>query len=145
MDWILFIVVLVISWITAFALHEIGHYLTAIKLGGKANIKLWFYKNIIPSLITYHSGVKKADLWLVKLFGGMTTALVFIPIGLIMLLIINPALGHAILLPGLVNFFYSFYETLLLGKVKLDTYMVGHYILYAIVIISYFIIFRGWF
>ena len=136
MNWLLFLLALPISWVLSFVLHEIGHYVAAKKLGGDAEIKYWTFKKILPSLKTLYWGVNKKDVWLVKLFGGMTTALVFIPIGLLMLLI-NPAIAHAILLAGCVNLFYSFYEMLLLGNIKLNAYMIGHYILYAIVGILY--------
>lgn len=138
MNWLLFLLALPISWVLSFVLHEIGHYVTAKKLGGDAEIKYWMFKKILPSLKTLYWDVDKKDKWLVKLFGGMTTALIFIPIGLLMLLF-NPAIAHAILLPGFINLFYSFYEMLLLGNIKLNAYMIGHYILYAIIIIVYVI------
>lgn len=145
MNWLIFLLALPISWVLSFIVHEIGHYISAKKLGGNARIKFWVFKKVLPSLKTLYWDVNKKDEWLVKLFGGMTAALAFIPIGLLMLLI-SPEIAHAILLPGCINLFYSFYEMYYLGNIEFDRYMIGHYILYAIVSIVYVInvIIIGW-
>jgi len=135
-------------------MHGIEH----IRQGGTGyRIKFTWYKIgilPIPSMYILFEGEHK-NRSMVLLAGGLyTSVLLFVTAFLFYFSIImhtsetqgkwiaDYEILYALLLNGVVQWFYGYYEMIFLDKVEHKSYMLGHYVVYVVVITVFTV---GWF
>lgn len=123
----LLIPIFILLWIVSMIIHEVGHVIGAKLTGGDAHIEFWSWYDI-PSLHTVVT--KECDDDFFKFSGGMFAFFVYMLASF--LTVWNPYLFYSFFTIGGIQGFYSIYELLLLGKVKMNTYMKWHYVLYLV-------------
>ena len=129
MEYLVFILISLITWIGGFSLHEYFHKWEAQKQGVNAHILVWFHYGI-PSLCCVPDG-KLVDRRRFLLAGGLGSGAVLLLLSLIFLsywYIFVP-----VFTVGLINLIYSFYEMNYRDVLQLKDYMKYHYLLYLIV------------
>jgi hypothetical protein len=127
-DICLMIISFIFFWIFGFFIHEIGHYLGARLTGGNAKIRIWFYKNIIPSMETIPSGTYNRPIFLIS--GGIFTCVLYM---IFILISQNIYIMYPCFIIGYINLIYAYYETAYIDVWSRDKYMFFHYVLYAVV------------
>jgi hypothetical protein len=122
-------------------IHEYGHMLGAYLQGVNSRIVSWKFCGL-PSLKTYpDSAILNNTLFYIS--GGLFAGLIL----LIMFVCTIPSGFNSILFPlstlGVMHIIYSIYETYYIEKLSTKIYMIGHYILYGIVILSCILLWYG--
>ena len=129
----------IIIWVLGFILHEICHLLECIRQAGKGKIEVWFNNNI-PSMRCVCDTYMNYTLF--KFAGGFLSGCLLLLIGAITLGYI-PVIGIPLILVGLVNFVYGFYEAAFLSNIPFKDYMKWHYVLYGITLTLGIILLRN--
>ena len=125
-----------IIWILSFVCHEYMHCFEHMRQGGKSwKIQYWSWHGL-PSMRVYLSGIQR-DPDMVYLAGGLYTSLIHIIILTFWLLLVDSGKSgftFSIICIGLVQFFYGYFEREYINMDDRNQYMLGHYILYGVVI-----------
>ena len=113
-------------------MHAIEH----VRQGGHSyHIEIWYYKGI-PSMCVYLSGIQRKP-YMVHLAGGLYTSFILLVTLFIYVLTYGFHLNgftYSVMMLGCIQFFYGYYEMIynhLIGS-DVDSYMMGHYILYFV-------------
>ena len=131
-----------VVWVLSFICHEFMHCFEHGRQDGRrCDIRLerWYG---IPTMCVYMSGVS-INPRMVELAGGLYTSIVHFVVLLVYLIFFGfhqSAFVFSVICIGVVQYFYGYYEMLYLSKLEHDMYMVGHYIVYFIVISIFLIV-----
>jgi hypothetical protein len=129
MEIISFILFSIFIWTTGFYIHELFHLWATHIWGNGGVIKLWWH-NGLPSLrCIANPGITSKFMF--YLMGGLGAGLLLLFLSIFFMW--YPPLFIPLFVVGSINFVYSFYEVLFLGKLSVKDYMKWHYILYLIV------------
>ena len=126
MDFLLFLVVFLVVFTVARVmttpLHELGHIIAAKLVGVRVSEIVWLapaekfhpiiWKNFVGHVCVDVPVDKMKFRGIIDLAGGMLTASILIPGGIILVLFFNPAIGLACVVAGGAEFFYGLTEGL---------------------------------
>ena len=123
-------------WVLSFVFHEFMHCFEHMRQGGNSwKIQYWSWKGL-PSMRVYLSGVQLNPAS-VHLAGGLYTSFFHLVVMCIYLLLFGfqqNGFVFSVCCIGLVQLFYGYYEMLYINMDDRNQYMLGHYILYGLVI-----------
>lgn len=127
-----------IIWILSFILHEYMHCYEHLRQGGHSyHIERWSWHGL-PSMRVYLTGIQR-DPDMVHLAGGLYTSCIHLVVFFIYVLTCGfhqSGFIYSIICIGLVQWFYGYFEMKCNHLISddIDTYMLGHYIVYFLVI-----------
>lgn len=133
------ILIFILLYGISMLVHEFGHMIGITIQGSKARMEMWNWKGL-PSLhVTPLTSIKNDKL--VDYMGGGFAGIIYLLLFTLLLLDgASSAFLFSYLTLGIMHLIYGIYEGLLLRRLSVKRYMIGHYLLYGVVIVLCYVL-----